>query len=100
MTNVSEHDSKQEWEGHTCEETWVNFLVIWDTVCVNDLLESICELVSSEQGWLGKTWDLGWTYLILETRQSFLFDNILNLILKLEIRWSPNESSKDHVVLF
>ena len=45
MTDVAEHDSKQEGEGYDGEETRIDFLVSRDTIAVHDRLERLSELV-------------------------------------------------------
>jgi hypothetical protein len=46
MTHITEHYSEQEWESNYSEYSWVYFLILWDTISVNDLLEYTCELIS------------------------------------------------------
>lgn len=45
MTNVTEHDSEQEWERDDSEKTRVHLLVRRDTITVHDRLEAFRELV-------------------------------------------------------
>lgn len=45
MSNITKHDTKQEWESYHCENSWVDFLVHGNTISVNDFLEDIRELV-------------------------------------------------------
>ena len=52
MTNVSEHDSKQEWESHRGEEGWICFLVPGHTISVNNLLGNLGEVIGNKvSGW-------------------------------------------------
>lgn len=51
MTDVTEHDSEEEWEDGNSEKSWINFLVSRDTVSVDDLLEWCSELVHLEVCW-------------------------------------------------
>ena len=39
VVDVAEHDTKQEWEADDCEDSWIGFLVAWNSVSVHDLLE-------------------------------------------------------------
>ncbi len=53
MSNISKHDTEQEWEGHTGEHCRVHFFVCRDTVSVDNLLEYNSEFILSEKtGWL------------------------------------------------
>jgi len=45
MSNITKHDTEQEWESNNSKDCWVYFLIHWDTIGVNDLLESISELI-------------------------------------------------------
>jgi len=45
MTDITKHDSEEEGEGNDSKDTWVNFFVHWDTISVNDLLESGGEFI-------------------------------------------------------
>jgi hypothetical protein len=45
VPNVAEHDSKQEWERHNCEQAWVNLLIGSNAIVVHDSLKSFCKLV-------------------------------------------------------
>lgn len=51
MTNITKHDTEQEWERNTSEDSWVNFLVGWNSVSVDNLLIGPGKLVSLEMGW-------------------------------------------------
>ena len=54
MTDVTEHDSEQEWEGDHAKHTWVDFFVGWNAISVSDLLERSTEARGSEVcGWCG-----------------------------------------------
>jgi hypothetical protein len=48
VTHITEHDTEQEREGDTSEDSGVDFFVHGDTISVDDLLEGPCELVSLE----------------------------------------------------
>jgi hypothetical protein len=52
MHNISKHDTKEEWEGHTCEYGWIDLLVGWNTIGINNLLEDCCKFIGLEQSWL------------------------------------------------
>ena len=55
MTDISEHHTKEEWEGDNCEITWIYFFVHWYSISVSDLLESTSELVHSDKRWRSQT---------------------------------------------
>ena len=46
MANISEHDAKEEGEGHTSKKCWINFLIEWYPVCVYDILVHLGKRVS------------------------------------------------------
>ena len=48
MTDVAEHDSKEEWEDGYSEKCGIDFLVPRDTISVDDLLEGCSELIHLE----------------------------------------------------
>ena len=48
MANITKHHSKKEWENGNGIECWIDFLVPRHTICVNNFLESGCELVDLE----------------------------------------------------
>lgn len=48
MAHISIHDSKQEWEGDDRVDCWVDFLIRWHGVLVNDHLEVLRKLVCLE----------------------------------------------------
>ena len=48
MTYITKHDTEQEWEGHNSEHSWVYFLVVRDTISVDNLLEHHCDFVNSK----------------------------------------------------
>ena len=50
MANVSEHDSILEGKGDDGEDRWVDFLVVGDTIGVDDVLEGGSELVGLDEG--------------------------------------------------
>jgi hypothetical protein len=53
MANITEHDSKQEWECDASKHSWVYLLVVRDTVSVDNVLEGSSEFISLEHGgWL------------------------------------------------
>lgn len=49
MTHISEHDTEEEGEGDTGENSRVNFFIRGNTIGVHNFLESPCEIVASEQ---------------------------------------------------
>jgi hypothetical protein len=49
VSNISEHDTEQEWEGHAGKHCWVHLFVSRDTVSVDNLLEDNCEFILSEE---------------------------------------------------
>ena len=53
MSHISKHDTKEEGERNTSEDSGVNFLVHGDTIGVDNLLESPSEvIVFYVSGWL------------------------------------------------
>ncbi len=46
MANISEHDAKEEGEGHTGKKGWINFLIERYPVCVYDILVHLGKSVS------------------------------------------------------
>jgi hypothetical protein len=55
VTDVSKHNTKQEGEGDNRENGWVDLLVAWDSVRVDNFLEGADEGVEREMSW---RWDL------------------------------------------
>lgn len=45
MSNITKHDTEQEWESYYGKYSRIDFLVHRDTIGVNDLLESSSELI-------------------------------------------------------
>lgn len=45
MAHISEHHSKEEWEGHYCQISRVSFLVARDTVGVHNPLKYLRKFV-------------------------------------------------------
>lgn len=50
MAIVSEHDSKEEGEGHDSEWSWVSLLVVGHSISVNNLLEEGSEVIGLDIG--------------------------------------------------
>lgn len=50
MGNITKHYSEQEGECNYCEDTWVHFFVIWDTIGVHYILECSCEFIDFKIG--------------------------------------------------
>ena len=51
MTYITEHNTKQEWEGDDGKHSRVSFLVGRDTVSVNNFLECPLNFVDSKERW-------------------------------------------------
>ena len=51
VTNVAEHDGKQEGESNDSEETRIDLLIASDTIAVHNGLESFGELVGAHESW-------------------------------------------------
>lgn len=49
VTDISEHDTKEERESYYSKYTWIDFLISRYAICINDLLEHPCNLIHSEQ---------------------------------------------------
>ena len=49
MANVAEHHPKEERERHDCKEGWTDFLVVWNAIGFNEVLERFNELICSEE---------------------------------------------------
>lgn len=45
MNDITEHDTKEEGECHNGKDSRVDFFVIWDSIGINDLLESPCHFI-------------------------------------------------------
>jgi hypothetical protein len=101
MTNISEHDTEQEWEGHTGEDSWVNFFVSGDAVCVDDYLEDLGEFILSEE-----TGSLH--VVVVNNGEGGLLDVLLSLLhlfhsilhVLIVCRGHPRESEVDSVLFF
>jgi hypothetical protein len=76
MTHISKHDTEKEWEGYTCENTRINFLVSWDTIGINDLLEDSSEFIDSEQ----TRWSDSMLMNNLESRNLYVLILLLNAL--------------------
>ena len=50
MANITEHNAKKERESHNGKDTWIDLLVSWNTVGVDDLLEDPCDFIKPELG--------------------------------------------------
>lgn len=55
MHDITEHDTKEEGESHTSEDSRVDFLESWDTISVDDLLEGPGEFIGLEEGRLNES---------------------------------------------
>ena len=53
MTNVTKHNTKQEWEGNYGENSWVHLLVHWNTISIDDFLECVGEFIRFDVSWRG-----------------------------------------------
>jgi len=51
MTNITKHNTEKERERHACKNGWVYFFVRWNTIGVDNFLESPCKFIVSEQTW-------------------------------------------------
>ena len=51
MANIAEHNTEQERESHDREDCGVDFLVHRYAICVHDLLEDVCEVISLNVSW-------------------------------------------------
>lgn len=56
MSNITEHDTKQEWENWNCIKGWVYLLISWHTVSVDDFLEWCGECIGLNMGWTFSLW--------------------------------------------
>ena len=93
MTHISEHHSEEEREGGNRNCGWVCFLVLWNTISVDDELEDFCHFVGLDEGWSGNCVVLvsdhshGWELVRqLVNDASFLFG------------WSPEVSNENSVL--
>ena len=50
MTHITKHNTKHEWKSDTSENSRIDFFVIRETISVNNLLESTCELICLKIG--------------------------------------------------
>lgn len=50
MTNITEHNTEKERESHHCENCRIDFLVVRNTICIDNLLEDPCHIIVSEKG--------------------------------------------------
>jgi hypothetical protein len=50
MTHITEHYTKQKWECYASKDSWVDFLILRDTISTNNFLEWPCEFVDLEIG--------------------------------------------------
>lgn len=51
MTHITEHYSEEEWEGGNRNCGWVRFLVLWNTIRVDNQLEDLCHFVGLYVSW-------------------------------------------------
>ena len=56
MSNITKHDTKQEWENWNCIKCWVYFLISWDTISVDNFLEWSCKCICFNMGWILCLW--------------------------------------------
>ena len=49
MANITKHDTEKEGEGHHCENSRIDFLIVGYTIGINDLLEDPSNIISAEQ---------------------------------------------------
>ena len=53
MSQITEHDTEEEWEGNNSEDSWVYFAIVREAVSVDNVLEWLGEIIISEVGgWL------------------------------------------------
>ena len=83
MAKVSKHHSKQEWKSHYPDHSWIGFLIVRDTVCVNNLLEHCQEITNLEVG--------RWLYLMVVVGDDLGGTVVIQLLFqsKLLLLWSP-----------
>lgn len=55
MTQVPEHDAKQEREGHHVEDSRVNLLIAWCPICNHYLMKPPSEFVHFKVRWWCQT---------------------------------------------
>lgn len=48
MSDVTEHNTEQEWKERDSEQTWVDLAVSRNTIRIDDLLEWGCEVIQLE----------------------------------------------------
>ena len=100
MHDISKHNSEEEWESHRGEDSWVDFLILRDTVSVNDHLEGHGKLVSLNQSWSDKNAIIKFLNEIdVRTVYLSLFFYLQDLIVKLssKILWAPKQSNENVV---
>lgn len=99
MTYISKHYSKHEWEENNSKKAWVNFLIPWDTVSIDNFLECPGEIINFK---VGGNWSAFWRFQFNKLRrrditllQRHLFESIPNI--SFERFGSPKKSSEDGI---
>jgi hypothetical protein len=51
MSNVSKHNTKLKWEGNDREQSWINFLISWNSIDIDHVLRQITNIIDLEECW-------------------------------------------------
>jgi hypothetical protein len=51
VSDISEHDAKEKWEGGTNQNSWVEFLISGHAISIYNFLESLGELICRDARW-------------------------------------------------
>lgn len=99
MEYITKHNSKQKWERYAGENRWIDFLVSWHTICIDDFLEDPSEFIQSEVCRLYQAFDGIWALLEGQTIHiAILFQGIYSA-LKIIKSWHPNKSISDSLTV-
>lgn len=69
MHDITKHDSEEEWEGDTCEQTWICLFIPGYAISIHNLLSTTRKAIGDEQR--GILWV--WQFEQLRTRRIFSF---------------------------
>ena len=92
---ITKHNSEQKWERYAGENGWIDFLVRWHTICIDNFLEDPSEFIQSKVCRLHQAFDFVWALLIGQTIQIQLAKFLLNF----KIFRDPNKPISDSLTV-
>lgn len=94
MAHVAKHDTKEKWEGGNGDGCWIGFLILGDTICINNQLEHSSNIIGFKVGRPGNI-------MVFVSNHSDCWKNC-NLVhdVRLLVCWSPEIANESCVLHF